>query len=79
MYSQLDVDRKYILKWLLDEISEREKEAERSLMHRFNIATELAERCKDEGEGGCIGIMVWMKFMATRYLTWNKNYNVKPR
>ncbi|CAH8354863.1 unnamed protein product [Eruca vesicaria subsp. sativa] len=22
---------------------------------------------------------VWMKFMATRHLTWNKNYNVKPR
>ncbi|ESQ54882.1 hypothetical protein EUTSA_v10024230mg [Eutrema salsugineum] len=76
---KLDVDGKYILKWLLDEISEREKEAEKSLMHRFNIATELTERCKDEGEGGCIGIMVWMKFMATRYLTWNKNYNVKPR
>lgn len=46
---------------------------------RFNIATELTERCKDEGEGGCIGIMVWMRFMATRHLTWNKNYNVKPR
>ncbi|CAN8325774.1 unnamed protein product [Cochlearia groenlandica] len=76
---KLDLGGKYVLKWLLDEISEREKEAERSLMHRFNIATELAERCKDEGEGGCIGIMVWMKFMATRHLTWNKNYNVKPR
>nr|VDC75014.1 unnamed protein product [Brassica rapa] len=76
---KLGVDGKYILKWLLDEIAEREKEAERSLMHRFNIATELTERCKDEGEGGCIGIMVWMKFMATRHLTWNKNYNVKPR
>ncbi|XP_010439039.1 PREDICTED: alpha-glucan water dikinase 2-like [Camelina sativa] len=76
---KLDVDEKYILKWLLDEISEREKEAERSLMHRFNIATELTERCKDEGEGGCIAIMVWMRFMATRHLTWNKNYNVKPR
>ncbi|EOA18356.1 hypothetical protein CARUB_v10006877mg [Capsella rubella] len=74
-----NVDGKYILKWLLDEISEREKEAERSLMHRFNIATELTERCKDDGEGGCIGIMVWMRFMATRHLTWNKNYNVKPR
>lgn len=31
---QLGVDGKYILKWLLDEIAEREKEAERSLMHR---------------------------------------------
>ncbi|KAF9608229.1 hypothetical protein IFM89_008184 [Coptis chinensis] len=68
-----------IIKWLLDEISQKEKEAERSLMHRFNIATELTERCKGEGELGLIGIMVWLRFMACRQLTWNKNYNVKPR
>ncbi|KAH9794981.1 alpha-glucan water dikinase 2 [Citrus sinensis] len=48
------------VKWLLDEISCREKEAERSLMHRFNIAAELTERCKGEGELGLIAIMVWM-------------------
>ncbi|KAI8548466.1 hypothetical protein RHMOL_Rhmol07G0275800 [Rhododendron molle] len=68
-----------IVKWLLDEISHREKEAERSLMHRFNIATELTERCKNEGELGLIGMLVWLRFMACRQLTWNKNYNVKPR
>lgn len=67
------------VKWLLDEISRREKEAERSLMHRFNIATELTEACKAEGELGLIGILVWFRFMACRHLTWNKNYNVKPR
>ncbi|KAF3776216.1 Alpha-glucan water dikinase 2 [Nymphaea thermarum] len=67
------------VKWLLDEISEKEKEAERSLMHRFNIATELTQRAIKEGELGLIGILVWMRFMATRQLTWNKNYNVKPR
>ncbi|OMO57553.1 Pyruvate phosphate dikinase, PEP/pyruvate-binding protein [Corchorus olitorius] len=71
--------RKGIVKWLLDEISLKEKEAERSLMHRFNIATELTERCKVEGELGLIGILVWMRFMMCRHLTWNKNYNVKPR
>ncbi|KAK6245801.1 hypothetical protein SCA6_008891 [Theobroma cacao] len=71
--------RKGIVKWLLDEISAREKEAERSLMHRFNIATELTERCKVEGELALIGILVWMRFMMCRHLTWNKNYNVKPR
>ncbi|XP_021284061.1 alpha-glucan water dikinase 2 isoform X3 [Herrania umbratica] len=71
--------RKGIVKWLLDEISVREKEAERSLMHRFNIATELTERCKVEGELALIGILVWMRFMMCRHLTWNKNYNVKPR
>ncbi|CAN1185315.1 Alpha-glucan water dikinase 2 [Linum perenne] len=72
-------DKKGIINWLLDEIAHREKEAERSLMHRFNIATELTERCKVEGELGFIGILVWLRFMACRHLTWNKNYNVKPR
>ncbi|XP_058080446.1 alpha-glucan water dikinase 2-like isoform X2 [Magnolia sinica] len=67
------------VKWLLDEIAEKEKDAERSLMHRFNIATELTGRCRNEGELGLIGILVWMRFMACRQLTWNKNYNVKPR
>ncbi|KAH7567630.1 hypothetical protein JRO89_XS07G0108200 [Xanthoceras sorbifolium] len=72
-------DGKGIVKWLLDEIFQREKEAERSLMHRFNIATELTECCKGEGELGLICILVWLRFMACRHLTWNKNYNVKPR
>ncbi|KAK8580431.1 hypothetical protein V6N13_143528 [Hibiscus sabdariffa] len=76
---KVDGHGKRIVKWLLDEISQREKEAERSLMHRFNIATELTERCKTEGELGLIGILVWMRFMRCRHLTWNKNYNVKPR
>ncbi|KAJ4963695.1 hypothetical protein NE237_023634 [Protea cynaroides] len=72
-------DGKGTVKWLLDEISEKEKHAERSLMHRFNIATELTECCQSEGELGLIGIFVWLRFMACRLLTWNKNYNVKPR
>ncbi|XP_065880881.1 alpha-glucan water dikinase 2 isoform X2 [Euphorbia lathyris] len=76
---KVDEDDKEIVKWLLDEIYQREKEAERSLMHRYNIATELSERCKIDGELGLIGILVWLRFMACRHLTWNKNYNVKPR
>ncbi|XXG55807.1 hypothetical protein AAC387_Pa03g3394 [Persea americana] len=72
-------DGKVTIKWLLDEMAEREKDAERSLMHRFNIATELTERCKNEGELGLVGILVWLRFMSCRQLTWNKNYNVKPR
>ncbi|KAG5045456.1 hypothetical protein JHK86_014862 [Glycine max] len=42
----------------------------------FNIATELTDRCKTEGELGLIGILVWMRFMACRHLTWNKNFNI---
>jgi alpha-glucan,water dikinase len=46
---------------------------------RYNIATGLTQRAKDEGELALAGVLVWLRFMATRQLTWNKNYNVKPR
>ncbi|KAH9314059.1 hypothetical protein KI387_022686 [Taxus chinensis] len=72
-------DGKGTVKWLLDAIAEKEMDAERSLMHRFSIATELTERARCEGKLGLAGILVWMRFMVTRQLTWNKNYNVKPR
>ncbi|KAJ4957377.1 hypothetical protein NE237_024488 [Protea cynaroides] len=64
---------------LLDKIAEKESQAQRSFMHRFNIASDLIEWAKDAGELGLAGIFVWMRFMATRQLIWNKNYNVKPR
>uniref|UniRef100_A0A1D1ZGH5 Alpha-glucan water dikinase, chloroplastic n=1 Tax=Anthurium amnicola TaxID=1678845 RepID=A0A1D1ZGH5_9ARAE len=64
---------------LLEKIAEMESDAERSLMHRFNIAADLMEWAGDFGELGLAGILVWMRFMATRQLKWNKNYNVKPR
>ncbi|KAL5826788.1 hypothetical protein ACOSQ3_018629 [Xanthoceras sorbifolium] len=64
---------------LLDKIAEMESEAQKSFMHRFNIAADLIEQAKDAGELGFGGILVWMRFMATRQLIWNKNYNVKPR
>lgn len=46
---------------------------------RYNIATELTERAKNEGTLALVGILVWLRYMATRQLVWNKNYNVKPR
>ncbi|CAM6108937.1 unnamed protein product [Calypogeia fissa] len=66
-------------KAFLEDIAGQESEAERSLMHRYNIATGLTQRAKDEGELALVGILVWLRYMATRQLTWNKNYNVKPR
>ncbi|XP_026422390.1 alpha-glucan water dikinase, chloroplastic-like [Papaver somniferum] len=66
-------------KALLDKIADMESEAQKSFMHRFNIAADLVDWAKDAGELGLAGILVWMRFMATRQLTWNKNYNVKPR
>lgn len=66
-------------KALLDKIAELENEAQKSLMHRFNIAADLLEQFRASGKLALSGILVWMRFMATRQLVWNKNYNVKPR
>ncbi|QHO03122.1 Alpha-glucan water dikinase [Arachis hypogaea] len=72
-------DGKGTAKFLLDKIAEMEGEAQKSFMHRFNIASDLMDQAKNSGQLGLAGILVWMRFMATRQLIWNKNYNVKPR
>ncbi|GAV71559.1 PPDK_N domain-containing protein [Cephalotus follicularis] len=72
-------DGKRTARSLLDKIADMESEAQKSFMHRFNIAADLIHQAKDAGELGLAGILVWMRFMATRQLIWNKNYNVKPR
>ncbi|KAL1550865.1 alpha-glucan, water dikinase [Salvia divinorum] len=66
-------------KFLLEKIADLESEAQKSFMHRFNIAADLMDQATSAGEVGLAGILVWMRFMATRQLIWNKNYNVKPR
>lgn len=66
-------------KSLLEKIASLESEAQKSFMHRFNIAADLLDEATDAGELGLAGILVWMRFMTTRQLIWNKNYNVKPR
>lgn len=66
-------------KTVLEKIAAMESEAQKSFMHRFNIAADLLDDARDAGELGLAGILVWMRFMATRQLIWNKNYNVKPR
>ncbi|KAL5552841.1 hypothetical protein UlMin_040242 [Ulmus minor] len=72
-------DGKGTAKTLLEKIAGLESEAQKSFMHRFNIAADLINEAKGAGELGLAGILVWMRFMATRQLIWNKNYNVKPR
>lgn len=72
-------DGKGTAKFLLDKIAEKESEAQKSFMHRFNIASDLIDEAKKAGQLGLAGVLVWMRFMATRQLIWNKNYNVKPR
>ncbi|KAL6851874.1 hypothetical protein ACP4OV_020059 [Aristida adscensionis] len=66
-------------KALLERIADLEEDAQRSLMHRFNIAADLVDQARGAGLLGIVGLFVWIRFMATRQLIWNKNYNVKPR
>ncbi|KAL6639875.1 hypothetical protein ACP70R_022470 [Stipagrostis hirtigluma subsp. patula] len=66
-------------KAFLERIADLEEDAQRSLMHRFNIAADLVGQARDAGLLGIVGLFVWIRFMATRQLIWNKNYNVKPR
>ena len=57
-----------------------------SLMHRYNLAHELLRRILAPGASTDAQIvlqlrhmLVWLRYSAQRYLTWQRNYNVKPR
>ena len=39
----------------------------------------LALPSEDERQGGLAALVVWLRFSAARLLTWNRNYNIKPR
>lgn len=56
-----------------------------SLMHRFNLARSLLEKYCVQGEdsakaqSAAAKIFVWLRYSSIRQLTWQRNYNVKPR
>ncbi|CAI5459203.1 unnamed protein product [Closterium sp. Yama58-4] len=72
-------DGRGVARAILDEIADVEGEAEKSLMHRFNLGTQVLDKAKAQGELGLAAVFVWFRYMASRQLVWNKNYNVKPR
>ena len=63
----------------VDNIYNAEEGATRSLMHRYNIASDLIPGCRAEGEAGLVAMATWFRFMALRQLVWNNDYNIKPR
>lgn len=65
--------------WLVGEIQGHEGSAEKSLMHRFNLANEVLARAAPAGEPGMLVLFAWLRYFSTRKLPWNKNYNIKPR
>ena len=32
-----------------------------------------------EAEGALTAVLIWLRFSSSRLLTWNRNYNIKPR
>ena len=49
-----------------------------SLMHRFQLCHDLLDRVRHHPEGLAL-VFVWLRFSAIRQLTWQRNYNTKPR
>ena len=49
-----------------------------TLMHRFNLCFELLDRVRGNVNGLAL-LYVWLRFSAIRQLTWQRNYNTKPR
>src|SRR6266481_686908 len=49
-----------------------------TLMHRFNLCYEMLDRVRSNVDGLAL-LFVWLRFSAIRQLTWQRNYNTKPR
>lgn len=67
----------------LSELAERIVRAEMSsgswtLMHRYNLCYDLLEEARGNPEALAL-VYVWLRFSAIRQLTWQRNYNTKPR
>lgn len=49
-----------------------------TLMHRFNLCYNLLDRAQNDPAAFAL-LYVWLRFSAIRQLTWQRNYNTKPR
>jgi alpha-glucan,water dikinase len=63
---------------LAQEITQAEQRNSWTLMHRFNLCFDLLDRVKNDREGLAL-LFVWLRFSAIRQLTWQRNFNTKPR
>jgi len=50
-----------------------------TLMHRFNKCYDLLNCININDENNVAWIYIWLKYSNLRQLTWQKNYNTKPR
>jgi alpha-glucan,water dikinase len=49
-----------------------------TLMHRFNLCHDLLDRVAGNSDGLAL-LFVWLRYSALRQLTWQRQYNTKPR
>jgi len=71
-----------------DELTQRIIDAEVksggwTLMHRFNMASDIIDDIVqgryEPKEKAMATVYVWLRYSATRQLTWQRNYNTQPR
>ncbi|HTL15710.1 MAG TPA: hypothetical protein VL793_00655, partial [Patescibacteria group bacterium] len=67
----------------LAQLAERIVQAEMAsgswtLMHRFNLCFDLLQEAQANPEALAV-LFVWLRYSAIRQLTWQRNYNTKPR
>jgi alpha-glucan,water dikinase len=63
---------------IAQEIIQAETHNSWTLMHRFNLCFDLLDRVRGSLDGLAL-IYVYLRFSAIRQLTWQRNYNTKPR
>jgi alpha-glucan,water dikinase len=63
---------------IAEEIIRSEAHNSWTLMHRFNLCHDLLDRVRGSLDGLAL-IYVYLRFSAIRQLTWQRNYNTKPR
>ena len=64
---------------LADEIVEAETTHNSwTLMHRFNLCHDMLDGVGNDLDGLAL-LYVWLRYSAIRQLTWQRNYNTKPR
>jgi alpha-glucan,water dikinase len=63
------------------EIMTAESHGSVTLMHRYNHAAHLLEKCPPgpAGRDHLTMIFCWLRFSQIRQLSWQRNYNTKPR
>jgi alpha-glucan,water dikinase len=63
---------------IAEEIIRAETHNSWTLMHRFNLCHDLLDRVRGSLDGLAL-IYVYLRFSGLRQLTWQRNYNTKPR